>query len=136
MTPLSLVRSVLTAIVLVAFALSLADAAERRWQTGTWMDVGTTRTPWVADPATARLLGPRAPKAEMTLVSTFVLETDNERIELQDVVPFGQHGALDEQVTIGRPATFAIEKKTAYIRAADGKEYRLLVTKRGAKPKP
>jgi hypothetical protein len=131
--PLSLVRPVLAAI-LVAFALSLVHAAQRKWQTGTWIDIGTARTPWIGDPASARLLGPRAARAEMTLVSTFVLETDDERIELQDVVPFGQNGSFEEQVTIGRSVTFAIEK-TAYIRGAGGKEYRLLLTKRGPKAK-
>jgi hypothetical protein len=123
-------RTIATLLVLGAVGL---HAADRHWQTGTWVDVGTARTPWIGDPATAKLLGPRPPKAEMTLVGTFVVETDTERIELQDVVPFGTNGALDEHVTIGRSVTFAIEKKTAYIRVGDGKEFRLLVTKRGAR---
>jgi hypothetical protein len=112
-----------------------ARGADRRWQNGTWVDVGTAATPWVGDPASAKLLGPRPPKAEMTLVGTFVIETDAERIELQDLVPVGTHGSLDEHVTLGRSVTFAIEKKIAYVRVADGKEYKLRVTKRGPKPK-
>jgi len=41
--------------------------------------------------------------------------------------------ALDLQVTIGTPVTFAIEKKTAYIKI-EGREYRLLVIKSDRKP--
>jgi len=41
--------------------------------------------------------------------------------------------ALDLQVTIGTPVTFAIEKKTAYIKI-EGREYRLLVVKSERKP--
>ena len=127
-------RALTISLLLILCAAAVGAASERRWQTGTWVDVGSTRTPWIGDPATARLLGPRPPKAEMTLVGTFVIETEEERIELQDVVPFGENGALDAQVSIGRSVSFAIEKKTAYIRGGDGKEYKLLVTKRGPKP--
>src|SRR5262249_59920427 len=114
-------RFTVIGLVLTA-ALAVSAAADRRWQTGTWVDVGTTRTPWIGDPASARLLGPRTPKNEMTVVGTFVIETADERIELQDLVPFGQHGSFDEQVNVGRSVSFAIEKKTAYVRGADGKE--------------
>jgi hypothetical protein len=127
-------RTLVAVVGGVVLALCVATA-DHQWQKGTWIDVGTARTPWIGDPASARLLGPRPPKSEMTLVGTFVIETETERIELQDIVPFGENGALDAQVRIGLPATFAIEKKTAYIRGSDGKEYRLLVKKIGPKPK-
>jgi hypothetical protein len=36
--------------------------------------------------------------------------------------------SFDLNVTVGKSVTFAVEKKTAYIKL-DGREYRLLVTK-------
>ena len=120
-------------LLLIFCAFAVQAAADRHWQTGTWVDVGTKHTPWVGDPATAKLLGPRPAKAGLTLVGTFVIETETERITLEDIVPLGTNGSLDEHVAIGRSVTFAIEKKTAYIRIPDGKEFRLLVTKREPK---
>jgi hypothetical protein len=69
----------------------------------------------------------------MPQVGTYVIETDDERIELQDMTPIGSGDSLDRSAVLGASVTFAIEKKTAYIRMAGGKEHRLLVVKRGPK---
>lgn len=115
--------------VLILFAVitvtSLA-AADRRWQMGTWSQVGIARTPFVGDPAHERT-PPTFRKPEMTEVGSYVIETSDRRYYLQSMVPIGSDG-FDIHVTVGKPVTFAIEKKTAYI-ALDKGEYRLLVVK-------
>lgn len=67
----------------------------------------------------------------MTEVATYVVETDDRRIELEDSVPIGGRGSFDLRVTVGAKVTFALHKSTAHIQIADGKEYRLRVTKNG-----
>ena len=73
------------------------------------------------------------PAPLMADVGTYVIETDDERIELQDMTPIASGDSLDRSVVLGASVTLAIEKKTAYIRVAGGKEHRLLVVKRGPK---
>jgi hypothetical protein len=114
--------AMLLAIVLVG----LPNAAERKWQTGTWTDVGIKRTPSVADPRHERLQ-PGFNKPVLTEVATYVIETLDRRFELQDTVALGNE-SFDLQVKVGRSVTFAIEKKAAYIKLDRG-EYRLLVLK-------
>ena len=112
----------IVAIVLVG----VSNAAERKWQTGTWADVGITRTPSVADPARERM--PRGFNTPgLTEVATYVIETADRRFELQDTVALG-HESFDLQVTVGHSVTFAIEKKIAYIKLDRG-EYQLRVLK-------
>ncbi len=115
------------AVVLVAVvAVGAQAAAERRWQTGKWTHAGVKRTPFVGNPVHERL--PTGfNKPQMTEVATYVIETDDRRYELQDLVAIGNEG-FDLRVTIGRSVTFAVEKKTAYIKLDKG-EHRLLVLK-------
>jgi hypothetical protein len=120
-----------TAAVLIAGLDSVSIGADRRWQMGTWVDAGIKRTSAVGDPAHERM-PPGFNKPVLTEVATYVIETDDRRFELQEMAAIGQNG-LDLQVTIGTPVTFAIEKKTAYIKI-DGREYRLLVVKSERKP--
>ena len=123
------------AILLVLIA-SVCAAADRKWQTGTWVDAGIKRTPYIgAAPGTNRPPSPESmtPAPLMADVGTYVIETDDERIELQDMTPIANGDSLDATVVLGASVTFAIEKKTAYIRMAGGKEHRLLVVKRGPK---
>lgn len=120
------------AAVLLSFAI-VSSAADRRWRTGTWTDVGVNRTPWVGNPVHERM-PPGFNRPEMTEVARYVIETDDERFELQDMVALGRE-PFDLHVTVGKPVTFAVEKKTAYIKM-DGIEYRLLVVKRERKKKP
>jgi len=112
----------LFAVVLVG----VPTAADRKWQMGTWTDVGVARTPWVGDPAHERM-PPGFNKPELTEVATYVIETADRRFELQDMAAIGS-ATLDRYVTVGQTVMFAVEKKTAYIKL-DGREYRLLVRK-------
>jgi len=56
------------------------------------------------------------------------------RYELQGMVAIGSDG-FDRNVTVGMPVTFAVEKKTAYIKL-ERSEYRLLVFKNEPKTTP
>jgi hypothetical protein len=123
-----------TALVTILIAC-VCGAAERQWQTGTWTDAGTMRTPWV-DPTnrTAPFPGDPTRPLVITEVGTYVIETTNLRLELEDVVPLGRE-SFERIVTIGAAVTFALSKNIAYIRNADGTEYRLRVVKKRTKPR-
>ncbi|HKE83200.1 MAG TPA: hypothetical protein VKB50_05585 [Vicinamibacterales bacterium] len=115
------------ALVLFAVIVFTAlPAADRRWQIGTWAQAGVARTPFVGDPVHERM-PPGFNRPEMTEVGSYVIETDDRRYYVQSMVPIRSDG-FDARVTVGKPVTFAIEKKTAYI-ALDKGEYRLLVVK-------
>src|SRR5262245_46379887 len=120
-----------TAAMLIVGADSVSNGVDRRWQLGTWVDAGIKRTSTVGDPAHERM-PPGFNKPTLTEVATYVIETDDRRFELQEMAAIGQN-ALDLHVTIGTTVTFAIDKKTAYIKIED-REYRLLVVKSGRKP--
>ena len=115
--------AMLLAVVVVA---GVPNAADRQWQTGTWIDVGVKRTPWIGDPVHERM-PPGFKNPVLTEVATYVIETVDRRFELQDMVAIGRE-AFDLHVTVGNSVTFAVEKKTAYIKLA-GREYRLQVLK-------
>jgi hypothetical protein len=115
-----------TVMLLAVSVVGTQAGADRQWQTGTWTDVGVKRTPFVGDPVHERM--PRGfNKPVMTEVATYVIETVDRRYELQDSVAIGREG-FDLHVTVGKSVTFAVEKKTAYIKL-DSREYRLLVLK-------
>ena len=120
------------ASLLVILALAQVTA-ERRWQTGTWIQMGVRRTAFVGDAANERF--PPGPiKPSMTEVATYVIETDERRYDLQGMVAIGSDG-FERTVAVGKPIMFAIEKKTAYIKLDTG-EYRLLVLKNEPKKTP
>jgi hypothetical protein len=121
-----------SAMLLIGVLAGVPNAADRRWQTGTWTDMGVKRTPWVADSAHEGK-PPGFNRPVMTEVATYVIETTDRRFELQDMVPIG-NAAFQLNVKLGNSVTFAIEKKTAYIKL-DGGEYRLLVLKNERKNK-
>ena len=66
-------------------------------------------------------------KPVLSEVATYVIETADRRYELRDMAAIGRE-AVAPHVTVGHPLTFAVEKKTAYIKV-DGREYRLRVVK-------
>ncbi len=102
-------------------------AAERSWQTGTWTDVRTTRPKVVFGLGPSpNGPGPRTPPTE-TLVRIYVIETDVWRFELTDVAPASSR-IVD--AVVGEAVTFAVDKKTLYVRDRNGLEYRLRVTKK------
>ena len=126
-----------TAAFFLVLMAGVCNAAERQWQTGTWTDAGTKRTPWVGDPATKSGPFPGSPTRPpgMTEIGTYVIETADLRLDLEDVVPLGSRGSFERGVTIGAAVTFALSKNIAYIRNADGTEYRLRVVKKRSKPR-
>jgi hypothetical protein len=101
-------------------------AADRLWQSGTCIQVGVGRTPFVGDPVHERK-PPGFNKPEMTEVATYVVETDDRRYYLQAAVAIGSDGFV-RYLSVGDSVRFAVEKKTAYIKLEQG-EYRLLVVK-------
>ena len=126
-----LVRAVLAAVAFfTVIAIGAPANAERRWLTGTWVQVGINRTLYVGDVVRERL-PPDRNYPQKTEVARYVIETEDRRYELQAMVAIGsdEHAS---RVTVGAPVTFAIEKKTAYIKF-DPHEYRLLVLKSAPK---
>ena len=135
----TILRQAIAAVGVATIVVLAAAAADRAWQTGTWVDVGTKFTPWVG--ATARAEGatrsiPMPGRPEQIEVGTYIIETTDIRLELQDLVPVGASGSLESLVKIGGPVTFALDgKRTIYIRTGDSGEYRLLVIKKSTKKK-
>jgi hypothetical protein len=128
-------RSIHVAAALCVVLAAPCAAAERKWQTGTCVDVGIKRTPWVGDPAMSRQpLNGRPTQSTMTEVATYVIEAGDLRITLEDIVPIGSSSSLDATITVGSSVTFALDKNTAYVRRPDGTEHRLRMTKKGPKP--
>ncbi len=122
-------KVLIVAVVLAAVAAVPSHAGDRKWQTGKWVDVGTKRQMMDFGPGSTsfdprgRGLAMRA----MADVRTYVIETDDLRIELQDVVSVNKRSV---EVVVGQPVTFALEKNTVYVKDADGAEHKLRVTKR------
>jgi hypothetical protein len=99
-------------------------AAERQWQKATWEDytVERPRVLFSAQPRDPNNNVPAPPRE----VRTFVIDTETHRLELR------QDATVDTpriDVFIGQPVLIAIEKKTVYIKDADGKEHRLSLRK-------
>jgi hypothetical protein len=107
-------------VIVVTFVAS-ADfclAAERRWQTGTWGVQSTT----VKHPNIRR----------------YVIDTAAFRLEVEDRSP-GPRRPID--AAAGASVTFALERRTVYVRESAGVERKLRVIKKvkqlpGAGPKP
>jgi hypothetical protein len=121
----------------LAFAVGLVTAhvwaagAERAWQTGTWRGAQVVRPRVVFGTARAPRIGSPAPA--LAEVRTYVIETDDQRLELRENTTAD---ARRIDATIGAPVTFALEKNTVYIKEADGAEHKLNVTKKIAKTNP
>ena len=132
MTNRSAVAVLMSGVLALAAILS---AAERRWQTGTWIDADTKRQMVDFGPsATPFGRGGATPAMRaMADVNTYVIETADLRLELKDVVAIGRK-SID--AVVGAPVTFALEKDTVYVRDADGAEHKLRVTKKAAKAGP
>jgi len=140
---MSIVRLVLRfcmrlAILFALLALSVVHAADRHWQTGKWIDVNQKRRMVDFGPGASPFGGngggrPPSPSMRaMADVRTYVIETDDLRLELEDVV---QVNTRSIDAVIGLPVIFALEKSAVYVRDADGVEHKLRVTKKTNKPK-
>ena len=127
--------AVVASMIVVLVLASVVSAAERRWQTGTWTAADTKRQMIDFGPsATPFERGGSAPAMRaMADVNTYVIETDDLRLELKDVVPVGRRTV---DAVVGTTVTFALEKDTLYVRDADGTEHKLRVTKKAAKARP
>jgi hypothetical protein len=120
----------LTFVVGLMTAHAWAAGAERAWQTGTWRDVQVVRPRVVFGVARPRVGSPAPAIAE---VRTYVIETDDLRLELKETAPAD---ARRIDATVGQAVTFALEKNTVYIKEADGGEHKLSVAKKITKTKP
>ena len=108
-----------------------ASAAERAWQTGTWLgfDVVRPKIVFGVNP-TPR---PGSPPPAVAEVRTYIIETDDLRLELKENTT-ADASRID--VNIGAPVIFALEKNTVYIKVDVSHERRLNVTKNIKKSKP
>src|SRR5437016_12201838 len=117
-------RTVAT-VVLVGALGACAIAAERKWQTGTWGEVTTTRRMVDFGPGSSPFGQPGSSSPSMRAMADirhFVIETDAMRLELEDTVSIRRRSI---EVTAGAPVSFALEGKTVYVRDADGTEHKL-----------
>jgi hypothetical protein len=121
-------------IVLLSIA-GAAAAAERQWQAGTWGEVTTKRKLIDFGPGASPFgrAGTQPTMRAMADVRRFVIETDQLRLEMEDTVPIGRR-SIDP--VLGETATFALDKKTVYVRDAEGREHKLRLTKKIERPRP
>ncbi len=121
-------RSIAVAAFTILLAV-VAGAKERKWQTGTWVDVGTKRQVVDFGPGSSSFdpQGRNMAMRAMADVRTFVIETAALRLELQDVVSVNKRSV---EVVVGQPVTFALEGSSVYIKDPDGAEHKLRVTKK------
>ena len=120
-------RRLFTAAIICAVAGAIVTAEARQWQSGTWRDMKIDR------PKVLIGVQPRDPNSNLPRtaaareVRTFVIDTGTHSLELR------QEATIDTpqiDVAIGEPVVFAIEKKTVYVKAADGKEHKLSLRKK------
>jgi hypothetical protein len=121
--------SVGACVVLVAAMAGVGIAADRKWQTGTWGDITTTRRVVDFGPGASGFGRPGSTPEMRALadIRHFVIETDEMRIEAEDTVSVSRRSF---DATSGTRVTFAVDKKTVYIRDADGGEHKLRLLKR------
>jgi hypothetical protein len=124
-------------ILCILALVPVLHAGERHWQTGKWIDVNVKRRMVDFGPGASPFGGgaqstPAPTMRAMADLRTYVIETDELRIELEDVV---QVNTRSIDAVIGLPVTFALEKNSLYVRDSDGVEHKLRVTKKTNKPK-
>jgi hypothetical protein len=119
-------RRIWLAALVCAMAGTTAMAAEREWQTGTWRDSKIER-PKVLFSVQSRDPNSNLPRtAAAREIRTFVIDSKTHSLELR------QDATVDTpriDVMLGQPVTFAIDKKTVYVRDSDGKEHKLSLRK-------
>ncbi len=119
-------RRILLAAIVCAMVGAAAMAAERQWQTGTWRDSKIER-PKVLFSVQSRDPNSNLPRtAAAREIRTFVIDSSTHRLELR------QDATVDTpriDVMLGQPVTFALDKKTVYVRDGEGKEHKLSLRK-------
>jgi hypothetical protein len=119
-------------ILFALLAISPLSAAERHWQTGKWIDVSVKRRMVDFGPGASPFGNgagrPSTPSMKAQAdVKTYVIETDELRLELEEVT---QVNTRSIDAVVGLPAIFALEKNTVYVRDSDNVEHKLKVTKK------
>jgi hypothetical protein len=122
------------AMMFVLCFAATAWSAERAWQQGIWREAQTKRARVVFGiaPHNPNSGAPRTSPPAAQEVRTYVIETDDLRLELRENTTVD---APRIDVLIGQPVTFALEKNNIYIKDADGREHKLSVTKKVARAK-
>jgi hypothetical protein len=119
-------RRLWLAAIVCAMVGAAAVAAEREWQSGTWRDSKIER-PKVLFSVQTRDPNSNLPRtAAAREVRTYVIENSTHRFELR------QDATVDTpriDVLLGQPVTFALDKKTVYVRDSEGKEHKLSLRK-------
>ena len=119
-------RRMWLALTVGAMVGATAIGAEREWQTGTWRDSKIER-PKVLFSVQSRDPNSNLPRAAAAReIRTFVIDTKTHSLELR------QDATVDTpriDVLLGQPVTIAIEKKTVYVKDAEGKEHKLTLRK-------
>lgn len=121
--------------VLALVTTVVCSAADRQWQTGTWIDVTVKRQMVDFGPGASPFDRgrPRPSMRAMADVRLYVIETAALRLELKDVAPVNKRGF---DAVVGQPVTFALDKSTIYVRDGDGIEHKLRVTKKTVRSRP
>ena len=122
--------AIVVAVLLVAAIGVPAVAAERKWQTGTWGEVTTKRRMVDFGPGASPFGQPGSPSPSMRAMADirhFVIETADVHLELEDTVSIRRR-SID--AIAGAPVTFAVDKKTVYVRDSDGTEHKLRLVKK------
>ena len=116
------------AVVVMSLCVAVIHGAERQWQTGVWRDVQVKRPKIVfgMSPNMPNNGAPRTTPGAAQEIRTYVIETDTQRLELKETT-VADAPRID--ALVGEPVTFAIEKKTIYIKDADGREHRFALTR-------
>jgi hypothetical protein len=119
-------RRIWLAAIVCAMVGVTATAAEREWQTGTWRESKVER-PKVLFSVQSRDPNSNLPRtAAAREIRTFVIDTGTHRLELrQDATVDTPH----VDVLLGQPVSFAIDKKTVYVKDGEGKEHKLSLRK-------
>jgi hypothetical protein len=119
-------RRIWLASIVCALVGATAIAAEREWQTGTWRESKVER-PKVLFSVQSRDPNSNLPRtAAAREIRTFVIDTSTHRLELR------QDATVDTprvDVLLGQPVSFAIDKKTVYVKDGEGKEHKLSLRK-------
>jgi hypothetical protein len=124
--------ALLTILALLA-GLAGVNAAERDWQTGTWSEARVERPRVLFSAQTRDPNSPLPRTAAAREVRTYVIDTETVRLELR------QDATVDTpriSVLLGQPVTFAVDKKTVYVRDEDGREHKLSLRKQSALSSP
>ena len=117
----------LASMLCAVLASAVVTAAERQWQSATWIEANVERPRVMvsAQPRDPTSNLPRMPPPARE-IRTFIVETSTHRLELR------QEATSDTpriDATLGEPVSIAIEKKDVYVKDLAGKEHKLQLRK-------